>query len=184
MASVTRWLKEKLRVEVNTTKTKVAKPNEIKYLGFGFYQHRENKTWKPKPHIKSVKELKKKLHDETIRSVSTSIKYKISRLNPIIRGWINYFRIGSMKVAMRELDGYLRFRLRMCIWKQWKNPKTRVKRLRQCGFSEWQCVAYGNTRKGYARCASTFLNHALSNKTFKEAGLVSLDEYYQLQHNF
>ena len=59
MASVTRWLKEKLRVEVNTTKTKVAKPNEIKYLGFGFYQHREDKTWKPKPHIKSIKELKK-----------------------------------------------------------------------------------------------------------------------------
>ena len=128
MASVTRWLKEKLRVEVNATKTKVAKPNEIKYLGFGFYQHRENKTWKPKPHIKSVKELKKKLHDETIRSVSTSIKYKISRLNPIIRGWINYFRIGSMKVAMRELDGYLRFRLRMCIWKQWKKQKKNGKK--------------------------------------------------------
>lgn len=184
MASVTRWLKEKLRVEVNATKTKVARPNEIKYLGFGFYKDKNTCVWKPKPHIKSIKELKKKLHDETIRSVSTSIKYKISRLNPIIRGWINYFRIGSMKMAMKELDGYLRFRLRMCIWKQWKNPKTRVKRLRQCGFPEWECVAYGNTRKGYARCASTFLNHALPNKTFKEVGLVSLGEYYQLQHNF
>ena len=136
MASVTRWLKEKLRVEVNATKTKVARPNEIKYLGFGFYKDKNTCIWKPKPHIKSIKEFKKKLHDETIRSVSTSIKYKISRLNPIIRGWINYFRIGSMKGAMKELDGYLRFRLRMCIWKQWKYPKTRVKRLRQCGLPE------------------------------------------------
>lgn len=184
MTSVTRWLKEKLRVEVNATKTKVARPNEIKYLGFGFYRDSKTTYWKPKPHIKSIKELKKKLHDETIRSVSTSIRYKISRLNPIIRGWINYFRIGSMKMVMKELDRYLRFRLRMCIWKQWKYPKTRVKRLRQCGFPEWQCVAYGNTRKGYARCASTFLHQALQNKMFKEAGLVSLTEYYQLQHNF
>ena len=104
MASVTRWLKEKLRVEVNATKTKVARPNEIKYLGFGFYNDKNTCVWKPKPHIKSIKEFKKKLHDETIRSVSTSIKYKISRLNPIIRGWINYFRIGSMKMAMKELS--------------------------------------------------------------------------------
>ena len=184
MTSVTRWLKEKLRVEVNATKTKVARPNEIKYLGFGFYNDKNTCIWKPKPHIKSIKELKKKLHDETIRSVSTSIKYKISRLNPIIRGWINYFRIGSMKKMLESLDRYLRFRLRMCIWKQWKNPKTRVKRLRQCGLPEWQCVAYGNTRKGYARCASTFLHQALQNKMFEEAGLVSLTEYYQLQHNF
>ena len=64
---------------------------------------------------------------------------------------------------LESLDRYLRFRLRMCIWKQWKNPRTRVKRLRQCGFPEWQCVAYGNTRKGYARCASTLLNVKLFN---------------------
>ena len=93
MASVTKWLKEKLRVEVNATKTKVARPNDIKYLGFGFYK--DTDTWKPKPHIKSIEKFKKKLHDETIRSVSTSITLKISKLNPIIRGWINYFRISS-----------------------------------------------------------------------------------------
>ena len=184
MASVTKWLKEKLRVEVNITKTKVARPNDIKYLGFSFYKKDDENIWRPKPHIKSIKSFKKKLHDESIRSVSTSIADKISKLNPIIRGWINYFRICDMKTWMEHLDGYLRTRLRMCIWKQWKNPRTRVKRLKQCGFPEWQAKAYGNTRKGYIRCASTILNHALPNKMFNDAGLISLLNYYQLQHNF
>lgn len=185
MTSVTNWLSKRLRVEVNATKTKVARPDDIKYLGFGFYRDKETNLYKPKPHIKSIERFKKKLHDETIRSHSSSIAFKISRLNPIIRGWINYFRICKMKGVMKELDGYLRFRLRMCIWKQWKLPKTRVKRLRQCGLPEWQCKAYGNTRKGIARCAkSAFLQRALPNAMFKKAGLVSLLDYYQLQHNF
>lgn len=185
MASVTRWLKEKLRVEVNAIKTKVARPTDIKYLGFGFYRDKEINLYKPKPHIKSIKRFKKALHDETIRSVSTSIAYKISRLNPIIRGWINYFRICRMKRLMKELDGYLRFRLRMCVWKQWKLPKTRIKMLRKCGLPEGQCVTYGNTRKSYARCArSAFLQRALPNETFTKAKLVSLLDYYQLQFNF
>ena len=182
MTSVTKWLREKLRVEVNATKTKVARPNDIKYLGFGFYY--KDSKWLPKPHIKSIEKFKKKLHDETIRSVSTSITFKISRLNPIIRGWINYFRICKMKGEMKVVDGYLRFRLRMCIWKQWKLPHTRVKRPRQCGLPEWQCKAYGNTRKGIARCAKTFLQRALPNAMFIKAGLISLVNYYELQHNF
>ena len=184
MASVTKWLKEKLRVEVNITKTKVDRPNGIKYLGFSFYKKDDENIWRPKPHIKSIKSLKKKLHDESIRSVSTSIADKISKLNPIIRGWINYFRICDMKTWMEHLDGYLRTRLRMCIWKQWKNPRTRVKRLKQCGFPKWQANAYGNCRKSYMRCARTFLCNAIPNKTFIKAGLVSLYNYYQLQHNF
>lgn len=182
MASVTRWLKEKLRVEVNATKTKVARPTDIKYLGFGFY--RKDGQYHPKPHIKSVERLKRRIHDETIRSNPTSIAYKISRLNPIIRGWINYFRICDMKGWMERLDGYLRVRLRMCIWKQWKTSKNRVRQLRKCGFPEWMAIAYGNSRKGYMRCASSFMARAIPKATFNKAGLVSLLDYYQLQHNF
>lgn len=184
MTSVTRWLKEKLRVEVNATKTKVARPNDIKYLGFGFYRNKETGKWCPKPHIKSIEKFKKNLHDETIRSISTSIAYKISRLNPIIRGWINYYRICDMKKIMNNLDGYLRTRLRMCIWKQWKTSHNRIKQLRKCGFQEWAAKAYGNCRKGIMRCAKTFLLRALPVNTFNKAGLISLLDYYQLQHNF
>ena len=182
MTSVTKWLKEKLRVEVNATKTKAARPADIRYLGFSFY--RKDGQYRPKPHITSVERFKRKLHDETIRRYSASIAYKISRLNPIIRGWINYFRICDMKGWMESLDGYLRTRLRMCIWKQWKIPKNRVRQLRKCGFPEWMAKADGNSRKGYMRCASTFLSKALPKSVFDKAGLVSLLDYYQLQHNF
>lgn len=181
MTSVTNWLKKRLRVEVNATKTKVARPNDIKYLGFGFYL--SNGKYKPKPHIKSIERLKKKLKNETIRKISTSIIFKISKLNPIIRGWINYFRICDMKEWMIKLDSHLRVRLRMCIWKQWKTPQNRVKQLRKSGLPEWRCQAYGNSRKGYIRVAkSGFMTHAIPKSTFDKAGLVSLLDYYQKQH--
>lgn len=183
MTSVTKWLDKRLRVKVNATKTKVDRPNGIKYLGYGFYRNSEG-IYKPKPHIKSIEKFKKKLHDETIRSKSTSIAYKISRLNPIIRGWINYFKICDMKTIMSQLDRYLRTRLRMCIWKQWKTARNRVKQLRKCGFEEWKAKAYGYCRKGYMRCARSFLPSALPKSTFDKANLVSLFDYYQLVHNF
>ena len=176
MTSVTRWLKEKLRVEVNVTKTKVARPKDIKYLGFGFYF--KDGQYRPKPHIKSIERFKKNLHDETRRDASTSILYKISRLNPIIRGWINYFRICDMKRWMEKLDAYLRIRLRMIIWKQWKTIRNRIKQLRKCGFPEWMANAYGNSRKGSMRCASSFMSRAIPKATFDKAGLVSLLDYY------
>lgn len=183
MTSVTKWLKEKLRVEVNATKTKVSRPDDIKYLGFGFYRN-DKGIYRPKPHLKSIQKFKQKLEQETIRKNSTSIAYKISRINPIIRGWINYFRICDMKMVMRKLDGYLRTRLRMCIWKQWKLPKNRVRQLRKCGFPEWKAQAYGNCRKGIYRCAKTIMTSAVPKETFNKAGLVSLLDYYTLKHNF
>ena len=183
MASVTKWLDKRLRVKVNATKTKVDRPTGIKYLGFGFYRN-DKGIYRPKPHIKLIEKFKSKLHDETIRSKSTSILYKISRLNPIIRGWINYFRICDMKKVMKKLDGHLRTRLRMCIWKQWKTPRNRVKQLRICGFPEWMAKAYGNCRKGIMRCASSFMNNAITKDTFTKAGLVSLLDYYTTQHCF
>ena len=180
MTSVTRWLKEKLRVEVNATKTKVARPQDIKYLGFGFYF--KEGQYRPKPHIKSIERFKKNLHDETRRNASTSILYKISRLNPIIRGWINYFRICDMNRWMEKLDAYLRVRIRMIIWKQWKTIRNRIKQLRKCGFPEWMANAYGNSRKGSMRCASSFMSRAITKETFDKAGLVSLLDYYTLKH--
>ncbi len=184
MTSVTRWLKEKLRVEVNATKTKVGKPQDIKYLGFAFYR-KEDGVYRPKPHIRSIERFKQKLHDESIRSVSTSIACKISRLNPIIRGWINYFRICDMKVSMTRLDGYLRTRIRMCIWKQWKTPQKRRKALLKLGAPKRDAYMWSYTRKGpMAVARSWILCRTITNEVLKIKGLVSLSEHYQLVHNF
>ncbi len=183
MTSITKWLKEKLRVEVNITKTKVARPTDIKYLGFGFYK-RYDDTYRPKPHIKSVERLKAKLKQLTIRRYSSSILSKIERINMVTRGWINYFRICDMKGWMEKIDRHLRFRLRMIIWKQWKTPQNRVRQLRKCGLPEWMAKAYGNSRKGIARCASTFMLRVITIETFNKSGLVSLLDHYNLVHNY
>ena len=181
MESVTRYIENKLGLIVNAEKSKVARPDEIKYLGFGFYNKKG--MWRPKPHIKSVQKFKLKLKDITSRSNAISISDKITKLNQIIRGWINYFRIADMKGLMKEIGEHLRHRLRMCIWKYWKKPKTKYKALRKLGISEYNAYMVANTRRRYYWVASTIVLHmAISNKRLKQKGLVFPLDHYQKVH--
>lgn len=181
MQSVTRYIENKLGLIVNTEKSKVARPRDIKYLGFGFYS--EKGQWRPKPHIKSVQKFVNKIKDITSRSNAMSIDMKITKLNQVIRGWINYFKIADMKSAMKEIGEHMRHRLRMCIWKYWKKPKTKYKALRKLGIPEFSCYTVANTRKGYYWIASTVILHmAISNKRLKQKGLVFPLEYYLKVH--
>lgn len=183
MKSVTKWLLEKLQVKVNATKTKVCRPNEVKYLGFSFY--RKNGVWRPKPHIKSVDRLKAKLKEYSKRSWSVSMDYRISKLNPVIRGWVNYFRICDMKTTLKRLDEWLRVRIRMCIWKQWKTPKNREKCLIKLGFPKWGAHRYANTRKGCMVIAkSRIMTRAVPKRILDIKGLLSLTDHYLLVHNY
>lgn len=145
MQTVTRYIESKLGLIVNAEKSKVARPRDIKYLGFGFYNKKGK--WRPKPHLKSVQKFKSKLKDITSRSNAMSISEKIIKLNQVIRGWINYFRIADMKRLMGRIGEYLRHRLRMCIWKYWKNAKTKYKALRKLGISEYNAYTVANTSK-------------------------------------
>ena len=181
MESVTRYIENKLGLIVNAEKSKVARPDEIKYLGFGFYNKKD--MWRPKPHIKSVQKFKLKLKDITSRSNAMPISDKITKLNQVIRGWINYFRIADMKGLMKEIGEHLRHRLRMCIWKYWKKPKTKYKALRKLGISEYNAYMVANTRRGYYWVASTIVLHmAISNKRLKQKGLVFPLDQYQKVH--
>jgi group II intron reverse transcriptase/maturase len=180
MKSVTRWLEEKLRVQVNVTKTKVCRPNDTKYLGFSFYKR--NDKWKPKPHLKSVQKFKAKLHGYSKRSWSVSMDYRISKLNPVIRGWINYFRICDMKSLMRDMDGWLRVRIRMCIWKQWKTPKRRRWGMRKLGLPDWLAYKQSYSRKGCMANAQGTLRPIITKAVLQKKGLLSLADHYQLVH--
>ena len=180
MKSVTRWLEEKLRVQVNVTKTKVCRPNDTKYLGFSFYNR--NGKWRPKPHLKSVQKFKEKLHGYSKRSWSVSMDYRISKLNPVIRGWINYFRICDMKTLMKELDGWLRVRIRMCIWKQWKTPKRRRWGMRKLGLPDWLAYKQSYSRKGCMANAQGTLRPIITKAVLQKKGLLSLADHYQLVH--
>ena len=168
MESATRYIEKKLGLKVNVEKSKVARPRGIKYLGFGFYKDKQGR-WKPKPHLKSVQKFEQKLKDITSRSNAMSIGDKITKLNQVIRGWINYFRIADMKHVMTKIGERLRHRLRMCIWKYWKKIKTKYKALRQLGISHENAYMVANTRRGYYWVASTIVLHmAISNERLKK----------------
>lgn len=182
MKNVSIFIESKLGLKVNMTKSKVSKPNDIKYLGFGFFMDKNDGLWKAKPHAKSVEKLKLKLKKLTSRRWSISLDERLEKIKKTIVGWTNYYKIGYWKDVARMVDAHVRFRLRMCIWKQWKKVNTKKKALISLGVPKREAWMLANCRKAYARCASSFLNNVLTNKRLKERGLVSLLDHYNLKH--
>lgn len=182
MANVSKFIENKLGLKVNMTKSKVSKPNEIKYLGFGFYKDVFSKTYKAKPHTKSVEKLKATLKQLTSRSWSVAWEYRCLKIKQLVVGWVNCFRIGTFKKVCRTIDKWVRFRVRMYLWKKWKTIRNRERQLRKLGALPWQAKSWANSRKSYARCASTFLNTMVSKDLLKRKGLPSMVDQYQLKH--
>ena len=184
MKNVSKFIEKKLELKVNMTKSKVSKPNDIKYLGFGFYKdHKAGGVYKAKPHEISIVKLKAKIKKLTSRSWSVSLKYRFLKIKQLIVGWINYYRIGNFKMKCKQIDGWLRFRIRMCIWKQWKTSQKRIRMMMKLGVSRNRATRTAYSRKGYARIAiSQPLQYALRNEVLKYNGLVSLLDQYQLKH--
>lgn len=178
MKSISKFMEEKLGLKVNVAKSKVDKPKGVKYLGFGFYYDTFAKQYKAKPHAKSVAKFKGRMKQLTCRSWGVSNDYKVQKLNQLMRGWINYFKIGSMKKLCGKLDSQIRYRLRMCIWKHWKTPKNKAKQLIKLGVPPWSAwkTAYLH---GYARpCRCGDAQTAINNKRLAEFGLISMLDYY------
>lgn len=181
MESITRFIEKKLGLKVNVEKSKVARPNQIKYLGFGFY-YTKTGVIKPKPHLKSIQKFKRKLKQLTKRSWSISLDNRIIKLNQVIRGWINYFRIADMKKQLSNITSHLNRRIRCIIWKHWKIPKHRIKCLIQLGIDKNTAKACAYTRKSYW-CISMCIpiHKAISNERLKRKGIVfPLDHYLKV----
>lgn len=182
MESITKFIEKKLGLKVNIEKSKIARPNEIKYLGYGFYYSKSGKI-KPKPHLKSIQKFKRKLKQLTKRSLSISLESRIIKLNQVIRGWINYFRIADMKTYMQCIGEHLRRRLRSLIWKQWKVPKHRIKSLIKLGIDNDTARACSYARKNYWCVSKSIpLHKAISNKRLQQKGLVMPLDYYLKVH--
>ena len=186
MESITHFIEKKLGLKVNMTKTKICKPNDLKYLGFGFYKDIKNNTYNCVPHIDSKMKFQRKLKSLTKRSESISLDTRFERLNWLIRGWVNYFKISKMKTFLAKIDSNLRTRIRMIIWKMWKLPKTREDNLVKCGFDRGEARGLANCRKGYMFVAhSKVLQNAITklalskpNKKKGRRGLVFALDYY------
>ena len=179
MKSVTRFIEEKLGLKVNAEKSKVDKPKGIKYLGFGFYYDSFAKAYKARPHPKAVAKFKAQMKKLTCRSWGASNDLKVLKLNQLIRGWINYFKIGSMRSLCERLDSNIRYRLRMCIWKHWKTPKNRATNLIKLGISRkyaW-ATAYSGARIAFV-CQRGAMNMAVTKERLTRFGLVSMVDYY------
>lgn len=190
MQSVTSWLERKLRLRVSATKTKVVRPTKINFLGFTFWKSKDG--WKCRP----AKDRKKKLYGKTReilcrkKATARTIKSTFMQLNWLIRGWINYYRIGSMKGFLDEYGQWLRHKVRVVILKQWKKPETIFKnltalnRIQKCGFEEKRLLSVANARQGWYRMAAIrdinfLLNPTiLGKKTKSRPGLTDPLAYY------
>ena len=183
MESITHFIEKKLGLKVNMTKTKICKPNDLKYLGFGFYKVKE---WNSIPHTDSKMKFQRKLKSLTNRSESISLDTRFERLNWSIRGWVNYFKISKMKKFLVKIDEYLRTRIRMIIWKMWKLPRTREDNLVKCGYSLGEARGLAFCRRGYMFVAhSKILQNAITklalskpNIKKERRGLVFALDYY------
>ena len=103
-------------------------------------------------------------------------------LTKAIRGWVSYFRYADAKNNLQDMDSWLRCRIRMCIWKSWKNPKTRIRNLLRCGMDRWRAYKWGYSSKGYWAVAGSFMQVAASNRNLARAGYPSLLGYYEKYH--
>ena len=177
MYSITDWIEKKLGLKVNATKTKVTPPSKLKYLGFGFWKDKE--CWKARPHNDSVAKLKRKLKALCKRSLSIDLTNRIKKINEVTRGWINYFRKGSMKQKLNSIDEHLRRQLRVIIWKQWKVPSKRLWGLLKLGVPKWIAQKTANWGDHYQFVATkSVLARAISKEKLTKRGLVSLSDYY------
>ena len=176
MHTITSWIERKLGLKVNMTKTKVTTPKKLKYLGFGFWKRKEE--WKARPHQESVQKFKRELKRLTRRSWSIGMTERIKRLNWVIRGWINYFRMGNMKDAMSKIDEWLRTRIRIIIWKQWKTREKRLWGLMKLGVPEWMARQRAGFGDHYQAVARTTGLRKISKEILVKRGLISCLDYY------
>lgn len=153
----------------------MGKPNERTFLGVSFYKmFGKTRVYVPK---KSKRRFGDKLKKVTNRNWGVSMEYRIHKINQLIQGWGNYFKIGDIKSYSEEIDAHIRRRLRACRWKEWKKLKTKYRNLRKLGISKNKAWKNSNTRKGYWRISKNpVIDYALNNAYWQKLGLKSLKD--------
>ena len=175
MKSITKFLERRLRLQVNAEKSAVARPWERKFLGYSLTWHREARL---KVAASSVRRLKEKLREIFRRGRGRNVGRLIEGdLTPLLRGWMNYFRLAEVKGIFDELDSWIRRKLRCLIWRQWKRPYTRAKHLMQRGLAKTQALKSAmNGRGPWWNAGASHLHAAFPKTYFDRCGLLSLLE--------
>lgn len=173
MESMTQFIEKKLKLKANRSKSAVDRPVNRTFIGFSFTIQKKPKIRVPK---KSTKKMKGKLKDLFREGRGRNLFFFIKeRLNPVLRGWINYFRLAETKGYAEELDSWIRRRLRAILWRQWKRPRTRFRRLVAAGLSEERARASaGNGHGPWFNAGASHMNAAFPKRYFENLGLISL----------
>jgi group II intron reverse transcriptase/maturase len=167
LRSITRFITRKLKLKVNAEKSKVARPWEVKFLGFKVTQM-YGKTLAV-IHAKSVARFKDRVREITRRIRRVHIRVVIRELNQYIRGWMPYYKRGISQALKRALNRWMIRRLKAYLLKQWRKPKTKIQNLVRLGLERKEAVKLGNTRKGIWRLSGHFkLNFAMPQKYFTQ----------------
>jgi RNA-directed DNA polymerase len=182
MASLERFLRKHLRLRINAEKSAVSRPWKRKFLGYTVTWHR-----KPKLRIapQSIHRLKGKLRPLLRRGRGRSLAQVMQELRPVIRGWVQYFRLAEVKAGFELLDEWLRRKLRCILWRQWKRPRTRLKKLCSYGLDRARArdSAY-NGRGPWWNAGASHMNAAVPTRMLRRIGLVSfLEQYWKLQRS-
>ena len=179
MQSITNFLEGRLKLRVNREKSAVDRPWRRKFLGFSFYISKS--AIRIRVHNESVKKFMDRVRQILSRSNGLSTEQRLERLRRFVTGWVNYYGLADMKNLARRLDEWIRRRIRMCIWKQWRKIKTRHDNLVRFGIEEHKAWEFANTRKGYWRISnSPILNYTLTNEYLGSLGFISLTQRYSM----
>ena len=180
MASLERFLRERLRLKVNRDKSAVARPWERKFLGYTVTVHRSPRL---KVSPKSLARLKTKLRLILRSGRGRHLAGVVEELNRVTRGWVAYFRLADVKASFEELDAWIRRKLRCILWRQWKTPRTRLKELRRRGLTTQDARAAAYSGRGPWRSAGASpMNMAVPTAALRRSGLLSLlDEHRRYQ---
>jgi len=180
LAGITRFLAGRLKLKVNAEKSAVARPWERKFLGYSMTFHRQ-----PRLKVASavVDRMKSKLRELFRAGRGRNVCSLMETLGPVLRGWVNYFRLAEVKGVFEELDGWIRRKFRCIIWRQWKRSYTRAKNLMKRGLGEeraWRSAT--NQRGPWWNSGASHMNQSFPKGFFDQRGLVSLlDQLRKLQ---
>lgn len=178
LANIVPFIEGKLFLKVNREKTVVEHVRGIKFLGYSFYVY--GGKGRLRVHPKSFAKLKETLRVLTSRSNGWGNDKRKEKLKQFITGWVNYFKLADMKKYLMNLDSWLRRRLRMIIWKQWKRVRTRLRNLIKLGIPKFKAYQFANTRKGYWRTAnSPILSTSIRSDSLVRAGYTFFSDCYR-----
>ncbi|WP_016989404.1 group II intron reverse transcriptase/maturase [Flavobacterium sp. ACAM 123] len=180
--ALVKFLKTKLKLTINEEKSGIKRPVHFTILGFGFvptYKKGSKNDYQLVVAEKAWKKLKEKLKSISRKTAPVKLEDRIAKINEIQRGWLNYFRGTSIMGKLRDIDGWLRNRLRYCIWHDWKKPERKRKNLIRLGIDQDHAYAWSRTRKGgWAIAQSPILGSTITLKRLKQKGYQSLTDAY------